>query len=328
MKAGTQGYAGTATLNTLAAFGIKNICGNLPSPKMDEQWSVESILQTREMLAAYGISLDMLPLPLSSHPIEKVEFPNILLGRSPARDREIEWICQMIRNCSRAGIRTVKYNMSILGVVRSEPTRGRGGAIYSTFNFDKARQDPPLTAAGRVPDELFWERITYFLERVVPVANEFKVRIACHPHDPGMPAGQGFRGVNRVLGSVEGLKKFVAIHESPYHGLNFCQGTVSEMLREPGKEIYGVIRYFGTRKKIFNVHFRNIRGHFLNFQETFPDDGDVNMVRAIRTYQEVGYDGMLMPDHYPRMPDGADGHAPSFALGYIRALIQMVENGA
>lgn len=328
MKAGTQTYGGPATLKMLAAFGIRNICGNLPSSKLDEQWSVDALVRTRELVASFGISLDMLPLPLSSLPIEKVEFPNILLGKSPERDREIEWIREMIRNCSRAGIPALKYNLSILGVVRSEPASGRGGAVYSAFDYEKAKQDPPLTAAGRVPDELFWERITYFLERVIPVADEFKVRLACHPHDPGMPPGKGFRGVNRVLGTVEGLKKFVGIHESPYHGLNFCQGTVSEMLNDPAKEIFDVIRYFGLRKKIFNVHFRNIRGRFLDFRETFPDDGDVNMVRALRTYQEVGYDGMIMPDHYPKMPEGADGHAPSFALGYIRALIQMLETDA
>jgi mannonate dehydratase len=140
-----------------------------------------------------------------------------------------------------------------------------------------------------------------------------------------MPPGKGFRGVERVLGSVEGLKRFIGIKESPYHGLNFCQGTVTEMLNDPAKEIAGVIRYFGTRNKIFNVHFRNIRGRFLNFQETFPDDGDVNLIQCMRVYKEVGYDGMLMPDHAPRI-EGDEGarQAFAFAFGYIRALIQLV----
>ena len=49
-------------------------------------------------------------------------------------------------------------------------------------------------------------------------------------------------------------------HESPYHGLNFCQGTIAEMLDDPANEIFDVIRWFGERGKIFNVHFRNIKG--------------------------------------------------------------------
>ena len=140
-----------------------------------------------------------------------------------------------------------------------------------------------------------------------------------------MPRIQGFRGVDRVLGSLDGLKRFIAIHPSPYHGLNFCQGTVSEMLEDPGREIFDVIRYFGSRKKIFNVHFRNIKGRFLDFQETFPDDGDVDMIRAVRVYKEVGYHGMMMPDHVPKIEDDTGGRqAFAYAFGYIRALIQMV----
>jgi mannonate dehydratase len=172
--------------------------------------------------------------------------------------------------------------MTLIGIPRVAPTVGRGGARYSTFVYAGAKQDPPLTEAGPVNADLYWERITYFLERVVPVAAEHKVRIACHPQDPGMPPGKGWRGVETVLGSVEGLKRFVSISESPYHGLNFCQGTVSEMLEKPGEEILDVIRYFGQRQKIFNVHFRNIAGGFLNFRETFIDDGDVDMLKACR----------------------------------------------
>jgi len=241
----------------------------------------------------------------------------------PNRDRQIDDICKMIENCARAGIFTVKYNMTILGVVRTERTPGRGGCSYSTFNYSTAKQDPPLTEAGPVSADLMWERITYFLKRVVPVAEQNKVRLACHPHDPGMPEKEGFRGVHRVLGSIAGLKRFVEINASPYHGLNFCQGTVSEMLQNPGTEIFDVIRYFGSRKKIFNVHFRNIHGRFLDFQETFPDAGDVDMLKALLAYKEVGYDGMLMPDHVPLIEGDTGGRqAFAFAFGYIRGLMQ------
>ena len=132
-----------------------------------------------------------------------------------------------------------------------------------------------------------------------------------------------------VMGTVDGLKKFVSIRESPYHGLNFCQGTVSEMLADPGKEIYDVIRYFGSRQKIFNVHFRNIRGHRNDFQEVYPDEGDVDFVRAIQVYKEVGYPYMMMPDHAPQHPDDpGEEQAFAFAYGYIRALIQALDQAA
>jgi mannonate dehydratase len=329
LKLGTQNVPANENLRVLAAFGVNHICSTLPSRKLDENWSVEALTRLRERVESFGLKLDAVPLPMSSAYITNAEFPHIMLGKSPERDREIDDVCQMIRNCARAGIPMVKYNMSILGVVRTERVPGRGGASYNSFVYARTKQDPPLTEAGPVNADTAWERITYFLERVVPVAEEYRTRIACHPHDPGMPRPQGFRGVDRVLGSVDGLKRFIEIKASPYHGLNFCQGTVSEMLKDPGSEIFDVIRYFGKRRKIFNVHFRNIKGGFLNFQETFPDDGDVNFVKAIRVYKEVGYDGMLMPDHVPRIegdPNGAQAFA--YCFGYIQALIQMVNQEA
>jgi mannonate dehydratase len=326
LKVGHQHQHSDAVLRTLAAFGVNHICSGLPSRTMDENWSVEGLSRLRERVESFGITLEAVPLPLSSSRIERSENPDIMLGKSPEREREIDQICQMIQNAGKAGIPLVKYNLTILGVVRTARMPGRGGASYSTFVYDQARQDAP-TSAGPVSADMMWERITYFLERVVPVAEAGKVRLCCHPHDPGMPRDKGFRGVHRVLGSVEGLKRFVGIQASPYHGLNFCQGTVSEMLAKPGEEIYDVIRYFGKRGKIFNVHFRNIKGGFLNFQETFPDDGDVDMLRALRVYKEVGYDGMIMPDHAPSISgDTGSAQAFAFAFGYIRALIQLVNS--
>jgi mannonate dehydratase len=350
MKLATQHDSSDEVLRVMAALGVTHICSRLPSARLDESWSVESLTRLRERVESFGLHLEAVPLPLSSSYIAKSESPDIMLGKSPERDREIENICTMIRNCSRAGINLVKYNLTILGVVRSERTPGRGGSSYSTFDYAEARRnwrpyasgssetapgtgasdsaaaDPALPGVGPISADMMWERITYFLSRVVPVAEEHKVRIACHPHDPGMPADAGFRGVHRVLGSVDGLKRFIEINASPYHGLNFCQGTVSEMLENPSREIFDVIRYFGTRKKIFNVHFRNIHGGFLHFQETFPDAGDVDLLAALRVYKEVGYDGMLMPDHVPAIQGDEGGRqAFAFAFGYMRGLMQAVD---
>ncbi len=329
MKVGHQHDHTPATLRTLAAFGVNHICSGHLSANMDE-WSVDALTRLRQHVESFGIKLDAVPLPMSSNEITKAELPEILLAKDPARDRAIENICRMIRNSGQAGIPLVKYNLTFIGVVRNPGrTPGRGGAALSTFDYTTAKQEPPLTEAGRITEEIYWDRIEYFLKRVVPVAEEAKVRIALHPQDPSMPPGKGWRGVETVLGRVDGLKRFIATVPSPYHGLNFCQGTVSEMLAKPGEEIYDVIRYFGTRGKIFNVHFRNIRGGYLKFQETLPDDGDVDMPRALRTYREVGFDGMVMPDHVPQIEGDTGGQkAFAFCFGYIQALLQQLRSEA
>jgi mannonate dehydratase len=324
MKVGTQHGHSDAILRACAAFGVNNICSGLPSAKVDEAWTADALSRFRERVESFGISLDMVPLPMSSSEISRAELPAIYLDNSPERDRAIDDICQLIRNCARAGIMQVKYNFTLIGIPRSGTAKGRGPSRYSEFVYERAKQDPPLTIAGKVDADTYWERITYFLEKVVPVAAEYKVKMGCHPQDPGVPKGTGWRGVDAVLGSPDGLKKFVAIKESPYHGLNFCQGTVSEQLEKPGEQIFDVIRYFGSRKKIFSVHFRNIEGGFLNFRETFIDNGSVDMLKAMRVYKEVGYDGMMMPDHVPSV-EGVDSQQGfAFAFGYIKALIAAV----
>lgn len=323
MYVGTQVAArNDADFEQWAQLGVVNICSDPPGNPHD--WTIDDLRRHKEKVNSYGIELDMVQIPLSSTVLDRSQSPHVMQGISPERDREIESIQNIIRMCGEVGIPAVKYNMNIIGIPRSEREEGRGGASASTFRWEKMDQDAPPTIAGEVSADEFWERIDYFLERVVPVAEEAKVRLACHPHDPYTP--DGYMGVTRVLGTVEGLKKFVMMHESDYHGLNFCQGTVTEMLDDPGAEIADVIRWFGSRNKIFNVHFRNIRGHKLDFMESFPDEGSIDFSEIVKVYQEVGYKYMLMPDHVPWISgDDPQGTAFAFCYGYITALLQTID---
>jgi mannonate dehydratase len=235
-----------------------------------------------------------------------------------------------------AGLRGFNYNITILGHLRTESKTGRGGARLSTFNYDELAEKGSPRDAGQAAvfedgpadaDEM-WERIDYWLKRVIPVAEEYNVQMACHPSDPGIGYGVTYRGVERVMGMVDGFKKLIELYESPFNGLNFCIGCMSESLENPGKDVFDVIRYFGERKKIFNIHFRNIKGGFRNFVEVFPDEGDVNMLEALRTLKEVDYPYMIMPDHVPGI-SGAEASRVGFAFtfGYIHAALQAVNEG-
>jgi mannonate dehydratase len=313
----------------VSRYGVDAVC---TSPKVTDPTrlypTVDEMKAMLDLADKHKVKVELVDsVLLTSSLIDREKNPAIMLGQSPQRDRDIEAFQNHIRTCAATGIRTLKYNMSILGVVRLNEVPGRGDTVYNRWNYEEAAaKNPPLTRAGEVGDDAFWERINYFLERVVPVAAENKVRIACHPQDPGMPP-QGYRGIHNVLGTPDGLKKFIALHENPYHGLNFCQGTVSEDLYHPNDELPDVIRYFGSRKKIFNVHFRNIRGGRNNFvAEMFPDEGDVDFVKILKVYREVGYEDLLMPDHAPKVigEDAEWGSNENFAFefGYIRGLIQ------
>ncbi|WP_439871855.1 mannonate dehydratase [Rhizobium leguminosarum] len=305
-----------------AQLGVKHI--NADPPGKPSSWTLSDLERHRDKVESFGLVLDMVQLPLPSRPIEQASYPDILLA-GPDRDRQIDAVCKLIENVAAAGIPSVKYNLNLIGIPRTPDEPGRGGSLNASFRWDKTDQQAEPGLAGVLSEDENWERIDYFLERVVPVAASNRVRLACHPHDPYTPPG--YRGVTRVLGTVEGLKKFVLMRENPYHGLNFCQGSIGEMLENPGKEIDDVIRWFGQRGKIFNVHFRNIRGGKLSFMETFPEEGDMDMVRSARIYKEVGFKYMLMPDHVPTV-SGKDPTATAFAFcyGYIAALLQVLDS--
>ena len=217
----------------------------------------------------------------------------------------------------------VKYYLCAMENQRTASTPpGRGNSVYSTWDLEQAqdrgpRFEKPVTA------EMNWERITCFLERVIPVAEECRVRMACHPCDPWLPPG--YRGVDRVLGGPEGFRRFIEIVPSDYCGVNLCLGCMAEASTDPCNEVPGIIRYFGSRRKIFLCHFRNIVGGRSKFQEVWPDEGVMNMHRNMQALKEVGYQHMCVPDHAPGHKEpGAGRQGFAYEFGYIRAMIQAV----
>jgi mannonate dehydratase len=347
MKLGCQsGPTSDAHFAFLARYGIANIVASPiqadPSqlcPTVDELKALISLAEK------HALSVDMTSAKFMSSGGRPSD---IMLGL-PGRDREIEAFQTLIKNCAAAGIPAVKYNLALMPILRSAVVPGRGDTQNHRWRISEMAGSPLMTIwdggsltagefhrpgdtvaaftqlIGHPSANEIWERITYFLDRVVPVANQYKIRMALHPEDPGVPP-EGYHGVVRVLGTIAGLKKFVGIQESPYHGLAFCQGTISEDLEDPGHQIYDVIRWFGERKKIFLVHFRNVRGHRDDVViEIFPDEGSVDMAKAVRVYREVGYDGMLVPDHIPMGPEGSGPANFAFCYGYIRGLLQSAD---
>ncbi|QFU89819.1 mannonate dehydratase [Amycolatopsis sp. YIM 10] len=325
MVLGTQRRGATpAMLREFKRHGVARVCGYPVDPPHDQgtgdrgYWLVSEVEREKERIESHGMEMDMVALPfLGSTLIDTEHRPAIMLGKSPERDRDIEDVQKMIAACAKAGVRTIKYNMSILGVISTGEVPGRGGAILRRFRARDLDHTLPDTIAGKVDADTFWERIDYFLERVVPVANEYRVRLACHPQDPGTPPG-GYRGVEENVLSVpggKGLFKFLDLRTSPYHGLNLCCGTLSEMLWEPQREVYPIVRELVATKRVFNIHLRNIKGRRDDFVETWPDDGDIDHTRIINILADEGYDGAVDPDHVPES-DADPAQSQAFAQGY------------
>ncbi len=317
-------------LEFLARHGVYHMDPGSPAFIEGVGWDLADAQRQVEEAARYGITVQAFHLPLSSAGIDNVRFPNVMLGRSPARDREIEMLQQMIEVSGRAGVPTLLYNTIILPILRTGRTvdATRGNASYNTWNYEEAvsrgMHEEPITGGGASVDEIY-ERITYLLDRLLPVAEEYRVHLGNHIADP--PAPVGYRGVTRWNSPAvfEGIRRFAELYDSDYHGFNLCLGSTAEGLRDPRTEIIPIIEWIGARRKIFNIHLRNIKGGWNNFQEVYPDNGEMDFVQVMRTLREVGYDGMVMPDHVPQHEaPGASEQAFAFSYGYIKALLQTV----
>jgi mannonate dehydratase len=332
MTVGCQSRRGTSreNLEFLARHGVHHMDPWEPRALEDGRWDLAHARQQVEEAAAYGITIGAYHLPLSSAGIDRQRFPNVMLGKSPERDREIEMLQQTIEVAGRVGVPRMLYNTTILPIVRTGRTidPARGNASYSTWRYEEAvrrRMHQEPTVAGTVDVDEIYERITYLLDRLLPVAEEYKVTLGNHVADPPLPAG--YRGITRWNSPdvFAGIQRFARLYDSPAHGINLCLGSAAEGLRQPRTEILEIIRWLGARRQIVNIHLRNIRGGWNDFQEVYPDNGDMDFLAVVRTLKEVGYTGMLMPDHVPAHDaPGAGDQAFAFAYGHTKALLQAV----
>lgn len=241
----------------------------------------------------------------------------------PERDAQIAKVCTSIENMGKVGIPILGYYFSLAGVSGHWRAYGSGGgrgdAGLKSFDYALVKDAPPIVDE-EVSVEEMWSRLAYFLDRVVPVAEKAGVKLAAHQDDP--PAESLF-GTGRLLTNHDAMQRLIDLVPSEHNGLEFCQGTVAEM--GPEKTVEAVSR-FATQGKIFYVHFRNVRGGFPKFDEVFIDEGDVNMIAALKAYRDAGYDGVITPDHTPRVIADEGGlRGKAFALGYMRAGLQALE---
>ncbi|MDR3535177.1 MAG: mannonate dehydratase [Acetobacteraceae bacterium] len=319
----------------------------------DGLWDSGKIAEQRRWIEGFGMKLEVMAIDVGSILLDSLRAPELAAARA-------EELRHNIQAAALGGIDTVKFNLQMVGITRTAMVEGRGGVKCSAFKAadyrpeadkefsywgvghiggGKEGSDAPAidlekpeacgqvlaSEAGGISREQGWSAIQYLIEQILPTAERAGVRLAIHPQDPAYPP-EGLNGVHHVVGSLDGMHRLLDLApESPSLGLNFCQGTIGEMSPDPNATVLQAIREFGARKRIFMVHFRNIKGGYLDFREAFPDEGVLDMAACLRAYRDVGYNGILCPDHVP-LSDYDVGRERffAFALGYTRGLMQAI----
>jgi mannonate dehydratase len=306
----------------LKQIGVDAAVGVLPRSFADWRESAGELPWDYGPLALYRHQIEEAGLSLSVIE-DNPPMDSIRLGRA-GRDEEVEHFCALVRNMGQLGIPVLCYNwMAVLGWVRtSVATPGRGGALVGGYDQRVLAEAPP-PRTGIVEDEQLWQNLQWFLERVVPVAEEAGVQLAMHPDDPPLSP---IRGIARIMRSPDAFQRLIELVPSEVNGITLCQGNFTLMT----DDLPSAIRAFGEQRKIFFVHFRDVRGTPARFVETFHDEGKTDMLACLRAYRDVGYDGVLRCDHVPTL-EGDDADIPGyswnarlFAIGYIKGLLEAV----
>jgi mannonate dehydratase len=267
--------------------------------------------------------------------LDPAHWHDILLD-GPQRAQQVEKVKTLLRRLGEAGILVLGYNFSLAGVCgRIKAPTGRGKAV--ALGMDGPCDDVPLpngmiwnmiydrnAPAGNLPSishEQLWDRLRRFLEEVIPVAEKCGVRLAAHPDDPPMPT---MRQQPRLVYQPYMYQRLIDLVPSPSNALELCVGTLAEMT---DGDIYDAVDKYSQQQKIAYVHLRNVTGKVPHYQETFIDDGDVDMIRILAILHRNRFDGVVIPDHSPQMSCAAPWHAGmAHTLGFMLAAKAVFES--
>lgn len=280
----------------------------------DTPWVFDDLLRMKSEFEQVGLDVDVIEggTPLTD---------TTRLGLD-GRDEEIEQFCEFVRTMGRLDIPVLCYSWMThfwwLRTTDTYPTRG--GAKTTAYDHETMQRGPHPEIPDVTEAEL-WKNLEYFLDRVVPVAEDAGVRLSMHPDDPPLTP---IRGVPRIMTSVKAFDHLLDLHPSRANSVNFCQGNFVAM----GADVPETVRHFSD--DISFVHFRDIDGDATGLVETWQDDGQTDMVETMEAYRDIGFDGPARPDHVPTMTGeeqetaGYEMRGRLFAVGYMRGLIDTV----
>ncbi len=313
--------------------GVTGIVSAIYDIPVGEVWPLDRILKLKDTIESKGLKLSV---------IESVPVHEDIKTGDGDRDRYISNYCETLRNLAKAGIDCVCYNfMPVFDWTRSdlnyELPDGSHALIYREetvhdmnpltgdlslpgwdASYTKEGMKALLTKYQTITEDDLWDNLKYFLDRVIKVAEEVRVKMAIHPDDPPW----NIFGLPRIITNKANLKKFLKLYDSKYNGLTLCSGSLGV---DPNNDIIDMVNSFCDR-----IHFAHIRNVKITGEKCFEEAahktecGSLDIYGIIKAYHDNGFDGYIRPDH-GRMIWGETGR-PGYGL-FDRALGAVYING-
>ncbi|WP_058306608.1 mannonate dehydratase [Gracilibacillus massiliensis] len=313
--------------------GVEGIVWALHDIPAGEVWPVDRIQAIKKQADAYDFHLDV---------VESVNIhESIKLGHSE-RDYYINNYIETIKNLASIDVKVICYNfMPVFDWVRTNLFGSLPDQSTALF-YEKAKvtdmnpldlvkkiaANPDYTMPGWEPERLetlkdlfaayqkvtteeLMDNLQYFLEKVIPICEEYDIKLAIHPDDPPWE----IFGLPRIVTTQERLREIVNLVPSKYNGITLCSGALG--VREDNN-IISMIHEF--KERIHFAHIRNVKlfknGDFIETSHR-TEDGSLPINQIVEAYHDIGFDSYVRPDHGRHIWD--EQCRPGYGL-YDRAL--------
>ncbi|HLR37186.1 MAG TPA: mannonate dehydratase [Chitinophagaceae bacterium] len=312
--------------------GVEGLVWALHDIPAGEVWPLDRILDVKDKAEKEGFHIEV---------VESVNIHEDIKLGYPSRDDYIDNYIKTMKNLSKAGVKVICYNfMPVFDWVRTDLFKEHNnGATSLFFEKSKVQNIDPMelvdsivsknyTMPGWEPDRLqylstlfeqykgvteddLWANLQYFLERIIPVAEKYDIKMAIHPDDPPFSVF----GLPRIITNKENIRRFLGLVDNYYNGLTLCSGSLGA---NPNNDIAEMVTEFINR--IHFAHIRNVKvfenGDFLETSHR-SSDGSIDIYEVVKAYYETGFNGYIRPDHGRHIWD--EECRPGYSL-YDRAM--------
>lgn len=332
----------TVTLKQIRQIpGVTGVITTLYDTQPGEVWSRERIRGLIDEVESSGLHIAG---------IESVNVHDAIKVGSEDRDQYIANYIETLENLGKEGIHLVCYNfMPVFDWTRTELARVRpdgstvlaytqaavdalepekmfesiagdmNGAVMPGWEPERMAKVKELFRLYKdVDDERLFKNLVYFLEQIMPVCNQYDIKMAIHPDDPAWSVF----GLPRIIINKENIIRLMQAVDDVHNGVTFCSGSYGTNL---SNDLPDMIRALKGR-----IHFAHVRNLKFNSPDDFEEaahlssDGTFDMYEIMKALYETDFDGPIRPDH-GRMIWGEQAR-PGYGL-YDRALGVAYLNG-
>jgi mannonate dehydratase len=296
--------------------GMSGVVTSLLDMSAGEAWPFTRIMAMKSAVTSAGLEMEV---------IESVNIHEDIKLGLPSRDEKIENYIATMKLLAKVGVKCICYNMmpvldwarshlyydlpdgsntmryqaKFISSISPEALAARYAEESGTYEMPGWEPErmkgirKALEAYKGMTEDMFYANMKYFLDAIIPHAEELGIFMGVHPDDPPQP----IFGLPKLIISRENLRRYLDLHPSKNNGLTLCTGSLGA---NKTNDVPALIREFGGEGRIHFAHVRNLKfENDVDFYESahYSGCGSLDMYEIMKALHDVGFDKWIRPDH-------------------------------